>query len=179
MEDCRVRVITSVEAEAVLKQRRDAGLNVDQRLMTEVSKAGQLYRFRFEDQDSFLSLIWTERDDSRLLTPGGPRTLRDVARRFICDRHTFRAIAGPLGKSKYQHDPAWFGPCVPIDEQFDFDKFGWVAVTPANDSEQQQTPAGTFYLYDGSHKSLVLSVKLLKQQIAYRPVEALYLVPRR
>ena len=56
---------------------------------------------------------------------------------------------------------------------------GFISVVPANDKEREQTPSGSFYIYDGMHKSLVLAVKLLQKEIDYQKIELLYLLPRR
>jgi hypothetical protein len=73
----------------------------------------------------------------------------------------------------------WFSKCVEIDASFNYSAFGWLALTPCTPSEQQETPNGTYYIYDGVHKSLVLGRKLLTNELAYQPLEALLLKPRR
>ena len=54
-----------------------------------------------------------------------------------------------------------------------------LAVVPALDSERKESPQGTFYIYDGAHKSLVLAHRLLTAQAVYQSIEALLLIPRR
>ena len=49
---------------------------------------------------------------------------------------------------------------------------------PANDAEQRQSRTGTFYIFDGVHKTLVLATLLLRNLISYKPVNALLFVPR-
>jgi hypothetical protein len=49
----------------------------------------------------------------------------------------------------------------------------------ANDEERTQSPFGSFYVYDGAHKSLALARHLRVGEATYRPVECLLLVPRR
>jgi hypothetical protein len=93
--------------------------------------------------------------------------------------HTFEALAGDLGLPREEHNPEFFKPCVEIDSCFDWRRFGWVAVVAANDEDRRQSPLGSFYVFDGAHKSLVLAKRLLAGETAYRPVEALLLVPRR
>jgi hypothetical protein len=159
---------------------RQAGHHVDSRLLREIDREGELFLLRLEDDACFLSLIWQESDPARLLTPGGtPRTLRDVVLRFRQAEYTFESLTQPRGLPREQHHPEWFRPCVEIDRGFDFDKFGWVALVAANDGERSQSPHGTFYLYDGTHKTLVLAKRLLAGETAYQPIDALYLVPRR
>jgi hypothetical protein len=102
-----------------------------------------------------------------------------VAQRLRQRGHTFEGLSGHPGLPREEHDPDFFRPCVPIDRQFDYRRFGWVAVVAANDEERTQSPLGSFYVFDGAHKSLVLAKRLLAGEAAYRPVEALLLVPRR
>jgi hypothetical protein len=156
-----------------------AGYNVDSRLMREVER-GRIFSFTFEDVESFLSLIWQEIDDTRLLTPSGqPRTLRDVAERVLKSGHSLEKLASDLGFPINQHKPAWFKKCVPIAQNFSYESFGFVATVPATDSERRQSPNGSFYIYDGIHKTLVLSILLVSQQIIYDPIQAILLIPRR
>jgi len=66
-----------------------------------------------------------------------------------------------------------------IDSAFSYDHFGLLALTPSMPSEQRESPQGTYYVYDGVHRSIVLAKKLLSNEVEYRPVSALYLTPRR
>lgn len=171
-----------VSREMVLQKIREmqkAGNHVDGRLIDEV-KALKMVFFLIilEDKESFLSLIWHEIDASRLLTPGGSRTLRDIAQRMMDQSLTFEVLAKGPGLPDSQHDPGWFKKCVNIDTRFDYDRFGWIIVVPATSHERDQSPYGTFYIYDGCHKALVLSKRLLCNEIRFQPVEALLLVPR-
>jgi len=159
--------------------RLRGGHHVDERLLKEIEH-GQLFLFRIEDEDTFLSLIWQESDPARLLTPNGqPRTLRDVAERLVRAGYTFESLAKCMGLPRNQHHPEWFDKCVRIEAGFDHNQFGWVAVVAANDGERMQSPRGSFYLFDGMHKTLVLTKRLLKKEAVFQPIEALYLVPRR
>lgn len=159
--------------------RRVLGDHVDSRLLKELTSEGQLYLFRIDDEGTFLSLIWQESHPSRLLTPNGqPRTLRDVGERLIRG-YTFESLTKPLGLPPSQHDPKWFERCVRIDAAFDFNQFGCIAVVAANDKERKQSPSGSFYLFDGMHRTLVLAKRLLKKETTFQGIEVLYLVPRR
>jgi hypothetical protein len=84
-----------------------------------------------------------------------------------------------LGLPRGQHHPEWFEPCVRIDAAFDFNQFGLVVVEAANDCERRKSPCGSFYLFDGIHRTLVLAKRLLKNETAFQAIQALYLVPRR
>jgi hypothetical protein len=175
-----MRRITPSEAHLFLDTHKQAKNHVDEALLNAIGRAeGELYRFRLEDEDSFLSLVWYQGAGVRLLAPdGAPRTLRDVAKRFIQRGFTFDALAGNLGFGGDEHEPGFFEKCLPIDSCFNFGRFGWVAVVDANADERAQAPLGRFYIYDGLHRTLVLAKRLLTGEATYRPVEALYLTPR-
>jgi hypothetical protein len=166
-------------ARAALKKREALGDHVDARLWREIEAPGRIYKLTLETADEFLLLIWQEADSARFLTPPAhPRTLRDVAERLLQSGHSFEALVTNLGMPRSEHQPEWFRPCVEIDRQFDMTRFGWVVLTPATAGERNQSPTGTYYIFDGIHKTLVLATRLL-QGTPYQPVEALLLTPRR
>jgi hypothetical protein len=68
---------------------------------------------------------------------------------------------------------------VDIDRAFDYGKVGLVGLTPVNGPERRETSAGSYYIYDGVHKSIVLAKRLLRGEIEYEPVQVLLLTPRR
>lgn len=166
-------------ARAALKKREALGDHIDARLWHEIETPGHIYRLTLETVDELLRLIWQEADPARFLTPpGNPRTLRDVVGRLLQSGRSFEALVTNLGMPRSEHQPEWFRPCVEIDCQFDMARFGWVVLTPATERELSQSPTGTYYIFDGIHKTLVLAKRLL-QGSPYRPVEALLLKPRR
>jgi len=175
-----MRRIGNQEVLNVFDARQREGHHVDSRLLAEVNNPGEMYLLRLEDEDSFLSLIWQEADPARLLTPRGmPRTMRDVACRLLEGGHTFDTLSSDLGLNRNQHRSEWFEPCRQIDRAFDYSQFGWLVVVPACDSERNQSPSGSLYLFDGMHKSLVLAKRLICRETPYQVIEALYLLPRR
>ena len=163
-----------------IENMRRAGNSVDKRLLDRVSASeSNFYSLVLEDEESFLSMIWHELDATRLLTPcDKPRTLKHVLQRMIEKSLTFDALAKNLGLPKHQHNPDWFKTCVSIDTQFNYDRFGWITIVPATDHEHKQSPCGTFYIYDGCHKTLVLGKWLLCDEIKFQPINAVLLVPR-
>ncbi len=162
-----------------LDEKRSAGNHVDSRLFTAIAKARSLYIFPLRDKTSFLSLIWHEINESRFLTPKGlPRTLYDVAERMTSNNWTFENLSSNIGFPANQHQPEWFKECLIINANFDHALFGRIAVVQANDNERKQSPTGTFYIYDGAHKSLVLSRLLLSNKVEFNPVEVLLILPR-
>ncbi len=164
---------------AELEAWRDGGNHVDPRLLAELSRPGDLFLITLDDVDSFLSLIWQESDPARLLTPRTePRTLRDVVERLRKLGHSLERLRADLGLPRTEHHPEWFEPCARIDAAFDYERFGRLAVVPATDGERAQSLRGSFYVFDGMHKSLVLAKRLLADEVEFRPIEALLLVPR-
>jgi hypothetical protein len=174
-----VKRIDNKAALASLQDRAAEGHHVDSRLLREVEH-GSLYSVMLEDPEMFLSLIWQESDPARFLTPPNePRTLGDVADRFIRGEYTFASCAKPLGMPAHMHDPHWFEKCLPISNDFSYERFGPIALVSANDGERGQSPEGTFYVFDGIHKTLVLSVLCRQGKVGFKSVVAFILVPRR
>src|SRR2546422_11510954 len=174
-----MRRISKTEVRHSLEERQRLGIRIDRRVFAAVDASAALFLLTLADEDSFLSLVWQQSDGVRLLAPHGrSRTLRDVAQRMRGASSTFEMLASDLGRPKEEHDPDWFRVCAKINAAFDFDRFGWVTVVPANDSERRQTPDGSLYIYDGVHKTLVLSKRLVSGETLFRPVEALLVLPR-
>src|SRR5690242_14817341 len=107
-----------VSAEYVMAQLRrheKNGFHVDSRLLTEITKPGQLSVLILEAEHEFLSLVWQAIEATLVLTPNGqPRTLRDCAARLIDFDWKFETLV------KRGH--GWFQQCVDIDNKFDSEK---------------------------------------------------------
>ncbi len=167
-----LRVIDADTALDILKQHRRNGFNVDGRLVQEIHRPGKLFAVSLAAQADLFSLVWQSVDDTRPLTPvGQPRTIRDCAERL-------RVYDWSFARLRDAGFP-WFEKCVEIDSAFDYAKFGWVALVPTNEDERQESPTGTYYVFDGVHKTMVLAKKLMRNEILYQGVEALLLTPRR
>jgi hypothetical protein len=174
-----MKQITNQTAIQMCEKRVAAGHHVDSRLQCAV-KIGEIFLLTIADSDSFLSLIWQVHSDSRFLTPeGGSRTLKDVATRFIQKDYSFSRLASNPPLDQGCHNPTWFEKCVPIAESFSYEHFSYIAITPANDHERRESPNGTFYIFDGIHKTLVLSTLLLKGKVTFQALTAMLLIPRR
>lgn len=149
------------------------GFHIDSRLVGEVNKGGSFYIIELNDEEAFLSLIWQEIDDSRLLTlKNKSRKLLDVANRFIEKKYSFDTLSRYIGLSANEHNPKWFEKCIPIDDEFNYENYGLISIVPATDGERKQSLNGSFYIYDGIHKSIVLATKLLKNEIAFQKIKA-------
>jgi len=99
------------------------------------------------------------------------RTLKDCALRLSDYEWQFPALV-TTGFD-------WFKKCIEIDTAFDYSKLGLIVLMPLKNSEKSETPQGTFYIYDGVHKTIVLAKKLLRNEIKFEAVELLLLSPRR
>jgi hypothetical protein len=174
-----MKKIEKETALAALKERQSLGFHVDARLLEKIESASNIYLFQLYDEESFLSLIWQEINETRLLTPAKQsRTLFDVATRFVQNGYTFEGLNKDMGLARKQHQPEWFSKCIPIDSEFDFAHFGWIVLVSAIDHEREQSPNGSFYVFDGVHKTLVLAKRLIAREITFQPIEALLLLPR-
>jgi hypothetical protein len=164
--------ISPAEALEILTAHEVAGNHVDKRLFRELDAHGELCLFKINTKQDFLSLVWQSNDDCRPLAPTGKsRTLHDCALRLKQHGWAFRNLvdAGYL----------WFEKCISIDEAFDLSRFNWIALTPLTNGESQESPNGTYYIYDGVHKTIVLAKKLIHDELTYTPITGLLLTPRR
>jgi len=131
-----------------------------------------LYLLRLPTQDDFLRLIWQSVPSTHSLAPPGrPRTLRACASRLDRFSWDFSSLT--------EQNSTWFHECVAIDRNFSYEAFGLLAIVEANAHELHETPEGTFYIFDGVHRSIVLAKRLLRGQTPYVPLDTLWLVPRR
>src|SRR5262249_39808639 len=87
-----MRSLQKADVLAALVERAQAGEHVDSIFTAAVRGSRASFLFKIEDEKTFLSLIWIERDASRLLTPGGPRSLKDVAQRMVEQHLTFERL---------------------------------------------------------------------------------------
>jgi hypothetical protein len=175
-----MKQVSSAEILGRLNDRAACGHHIDNRLIQAVKAQGNLFLFTLEDEKSFLSLIWQEIDPTRLLTPHGqPRTLGAITDRLIKQSWTFASLSNPMGLPPTQHNPVAFEKFEKMNSAFDIAAFDFIAVVAANDSEWHQSPDGTFYIYDGVHRTLVFAHRVLNKQTSYQPIEALLITPRR
>ncbi len=141
--------------------------------------ARELYEVHLLDTERYLSLVWPDRDGSRLLTPPDePRTLGDVAKRLLLNDWTFELLSEDMGLPIEEHDPDRFTKARYIDGLFDYTRFDTLILAPITAEEEAQSPAGNFYIYDGKHRALVLAKRLVADEETYRKVPALLMIPR-
>ena len=144
-----------------------------------LGSAREMFRVHLLDDERFLALLWPDVYGSRLLTPPDePRTLDSVARRLMINGWSFDLLSEDMGLQEEQHDPVQFGKCRYIDENFDYERLGVLMLAPMTDDERMQSPGGSFFIYDGYHRSLVLAWRLLAGEAEYVEVPALLMVPR-
>jgi len=156
----------------ILERHQASGFHVDDRLWDEVDKPGEMFLDVLATREEFLRLVWQSTPATRPLTPmGEPRTLLDCAGRLSTFGWEFQTLV--------QDGFKWFRPCADINKAFDYGKVGLIALTPLIESERRETIAGSYYIYDGVHKSIVVAKRLLRRETGYEPVQVLLLTPRR
>lgn len=173
-----MKAIGKQEVLDLLASRQKSGDHIDSRLFEAIPLSQRLYLFELRDEESFFSLIWQARKGTRLLTPKGEsRTLNEVAARMLTWQ-SFPRLASDLGLPEMEHCPSWFDRCVLVDSAFDYDRFGWISVVHPNDAERRESPSGSFYIYDGVHRSLVLAKRLRGRESQFKGVTLLLITPR-
>ena len=174
-----LRKTKKIEGKKWKEMRPDAvRAKIDDKSRIQCYDSNRTYYKSKLDRGEFLSLIWHEIDASRLLTPWKKsRMIQDVAGRVVTEKHTFQLLSTNLGLTCDLHDPIWFRPCYKIDSEFDYDRFGIIWLVLANKGERDQSPPGTYYIYDGCHRSLVLGKRLLEGE-EYHSVKAILICPR-
>jgi hypothetical protein len=171
--------VKRAEAFQLIMETRDALHHVDPYVDDVVENAKKIYHVRFQDDERFLALIFPEVNGCQAIAPlKESRTLRDVANRMIYNDWTFEDLNENLGFSPKQHDPELFVKTRYLDENFDYDKFGLLILAPSTEEERDQSPTGSFYIYDGFHRSLVLAKRLLLEEVEYKQVSGILVIPR-
>lgn len=170
-------MINKLIAKKILEDHQKRGFNVNPSVFSQVESATNIFEFSLDNQEAFLNLIWHSIDASRILTPqNAPRTLKDVATRMIDNNFTFKGFSSKEYSGHYS--PEWFKFCPKYYEDFDFKKFGSIILNCPKPEENKQSPNGSFYISDGSHKSLVLAYKILRQKIEFQQIHCLLFFPR-
>lgn len=173
-----MKKLSTEQVSSRFAEREAAGHHIDGRLKRRLEKDTDFYEIVFEDQDSFLSIVWQSFPGIHIVAPPGkPRDLRAVAKRVVEAEWSFSRLASDPPISVGMHDPKWFEICPKIDLEFSYENFGEIALRPLNEHEEKSNPRGTFYLHDGNHKCLVLATKLLRHEIRFEPVTALFVRP--
>jgi hypothetical protein len=163
-----------------ISNRKQGAVSVHRRWLQDFRRNTDVCLLPIDDKSGFLSLIWHQIDESRFLTPSNePRTLQHVGDRFLNGRHTFQKLSDTHQTEPRERDPKWFRRCAEIvSAEFCYCKFGCPILGLPTADEEEQSPAGTFYILDGAHRTLVLATKLLEGEIEFSPVQALLLLPR-
>ena len=162
-----------------LNKKVEQGHRVDSRIYRLLYEQNPVYATVIETQEEFLKLIFHEGCPSRLLTPAEqPRSLEDVVNRMENMNLTFETLTHDLSHDRYYHHPEWFSQCVQINSAFTYDYFSPIFLTDSTDLELFQTPGSPFHIYDGTHRSLVLAWKIIKEGFQYERIRAYLFRPR-
>lgn len=171
--------VRRTEAFRLIRETRNALHYVDPYVDGAIEDAEKIYHVRFQDDERFLALIFPEMDGCRILTPSDePRTLRDVANRIIFNEWTFEDLVKDMGFEARLHDPEMFAKASYLDENFDYEKLGMLIMAPSTEDEREQSPDGSFFIYDGFYRSLVLAKRLLEEEVEYQQVSGILVIPR-
>jgi hypothetical protein len=136
--------------------------------------------------DEYLALQLRDQSKSKCLTPNDQsRQMRHILDRMTDQDWTFEKLAGgSLSTVDVEREPVWFEKCKYLDENFDLDIMGPLAVHPRIGSKNN-VKQGDVYdpsvheIYEGQHRALVLAKKLVKQELNLRPLKMIYLWPDR
>ena len=171
--------VRRAEAQKLIAETREALHHVDPYVDDAVRDAEKIYHVRFQDMERFLALIWPDIEGGRILVPPDEsHTLCDVANRMIYNSWTFEDLTADMGMPLAEHDPELFVKSRYLDENFDYDKLGVLILAPSTEAERKRSPDGSFYIYDGFHRALVLAKRLLLEEEPYRQVSAILVIPR-
>jgi len=152
-----IKLMSKSEA---LQKIAESKCGTDERVGPAIENACIVLGGTILDKTSFLSLIWHEIDECRILTPRSKsRTLKDVAERMIEEERTFNTLCS------LKESNGWFKRCLEINECFDHDILDFFVVANECDKIYERTPCGSLYIYDGCHRSLVYAYKLLTGEL--------------
>lgn len=165
---------------------RDGGLSALNNFATGVQDRlrppRELSWIQFENEDEFLAITvqLIGKGNAFIVPPNQSQSLRAVAERIVANSYSFERLASQPPISEGLHDPDWFRPCLPAARNFDMGLFSPIVVTDLMPKFISLDPESRFSLNhgDGTHRSLVLAVKLLLGEEVFHPVEAIYFVPR-
>lgn len=71
----------------------------------------------------------------------------------------------------------FFARFRPVLDGFDWGLFGYLRLRHPVEHERRESPTGTFYIFNGSHRALALVWLVERGEVAFRPVPAV-LLPR-
>ncbi len=149
------------------KEHSAKGHHVNKRLWDILDSTKSFGLITINNLGDYINLIWQANDHTRALTPEGQsRTLRDCVQRIQSAGGSFQALA------KDGH--SWFESCINIEQCFDFHSFGWLAIQDANVHERKESPEGSYYVFDGVHRSIVLAKLLVEKKIDFEPIKCLH-----
>lgn len=144
--------------------------------------------------DAFFNLVWMDAENilgtnlyNRLTPKEEPRTLKNLVKR-IRDRYPgdspheilsvlnselswLRKVEQYVGETNTSENNKWFAGCVAINGTFDPRLIRELWVRDLLEHESRQSPAGIYYIEDGSHRAFVYALNLAFNETAYVPVK--------
>ena len=178
----------------LLENARKNNLNAScrQAARRNIEKAVYFHR-TLSTKDAFFNLVWMDAVNilgvqlyNKLTPKDEPRTLKNVVERM---RERYRgdspheilsalnhelSLLGCVNEYIWERNTSennkWFSACVAINGTFDPRLIGELWVRDLLADESKQSPAGIYYIEDGSHRALVYALNLVFHQTAYVPV---------
>ncbi len=154
--------------------------NYDHQAGYLIGQASYLFRVRIADLEIFQNMIpntWVLSD------PESPRTLDVIANRIL---DKFGSL-DRLVEAAPCHDRSWYERIKYIYDNFSWEKYGPVFLCPVEGdrtksknkegSELDKSPTASFSVLNGLHSSLAAMLRI-RQGIAFKPFEAVLLLPR-
>lgn len=163
----------------MIDENRDRLEHVDRTLDYAIRQAKDIFSVRLQTSESFLNLLWPKCPEAEWLTPvDESRTLQDVVTRILDSGHEFEALAEGHRSLPDEHDTDFFVKFPYLDEHFDRNKMGILAIAALGDDEQKESPKANFYIYDGLARATVYARHIMNGREKYEPVQALLVIPR-
>jgi hypothetical protein len=146
-----------------------------------VDQASYLFPLAISDETVFRNLIpctWVFAENER------PRTLEWLVRQLRERKHTWGQLAA---KPPLVQKAEWYQQVQIIYDEFDWDRMGPVFVTPVKGwrrkgrtggDELEPSPTASFSIVSGLHCSLAAMTRIEEKTRAFRPVEAILVLPR-
>ena len=177
---CNVQCETLMNPREWLDQRGGNFNKCDTRFQEQL-RQGEHFGLHL-DQHSFMSLVWLEGNVNRTLTKDTDRTLFDAVRNLLAKEWTFELLADQHRRVEGQYEPEWFGGCVGACREIlagELRGLGVLGLTVLNSSECERSPTGSFYIYDGNHRSIAYAYLVETGKVKFESVPAILMTPRR
>ncbi len=161
-----------------LNELNNSGLHVNNKVIKAIKNAINIKKIMLSE-DEFFNLVWIQINGVRILSEKNkPRTLKDIVNKMNKNNYDFQFLASNQIFDQINHDLSWFEKCNNIYANFNFNKFKYLFLYSLNENERSSSPNGSYYLFDGNHKSLVYAKKIIDGDLKYKEIKAYMIEPR-